>query len=670
MRLLPKALLVFVITVLLHLVIYFSGSVPFFDFRFFDLLSRHKTALDSTPLNSTVVVEIDEKSLQQFGQWPWPRIILAKAVQEILRQRPAVVGLDIFFPEPDRTSPTQIKAFYRQLMGLEIQLTGFPAELADHDRVFAEVLQRGPTVLPLFVSREAGSRSDCRLSEQRFFSLPNELRIPESRHLLCNTPVLQQAAGGFGYINASVDSDGVFRRQPLMINYTGQAVPNLALAMLAQVDPELTITPPESPWQPLEISFADRKVAVNRNAEIMNLLYPKEAFQRVSAADLISGAVPAGLFTGKMVLVGASAAGLYDQYTTPAGQVLPGVFVHAALLENILQGKSIYQPEYSKKTALLISWFFSLLVVWLVFERRYLLTWGLYLGISLVSLLFAWWLLEQGIYVSLGFFLTPFSFHFFASSLFFAVLHYVERKRFLEDLGAAHSATIDSMTMVAESRDVETGSHILRTKEYVRLLAEALHYRGYWKGYLTPHIIDLLYRAAPLHDIGKVGIPDVILQKPGRLDAAELEIMRNHVGIGRKIIEHAINSYSKTNEFLTIASNISYSHHEKWDGSGYPLGLKGEDIPLEGRMMALADVYDALISRRCYKEPFTFQEAEQIILLERGKHFDPLITQVFEELRLEFRAIAEKYQEYDEINALPGPLEGKTLLPLNQHSPG
>ena len=652
MKQLTKGLTICLITVGLHLFIYFSGAIPFFDFRFFDLISSYKTAPFSPSSSSTIVVEIDEDSLNRLGQWPWPRIILAKVLQEILLQQPAAVGFDIFFPEPDRTSPAQLKTFYRQVLGLDIQLEGFPPELEDHDLVFAEVLQNGPTVIPLFASRGIGEQGTCELSQIQFPLLPEGLNVPESGHVICNTPALQQAARGLGYINASVDSDGVFRRQSLMINFEKRGVPCLALAMLAQIDPDLKIDVPENNWGPLAFSFADKKVTVNNRGEMLNLLYPKDFFKRVSASRVAAGEISPDLFTGKMVLIGASAAGLYDQYITSRGNILPGVFIHASLLENILRDRCLYQPEYSKKTALGFSGLFSLAIVWLVFRRHYLLSWGLYLGISFASILITWLMLERGVYISLGYFLTPFSFLFFIISLFFAVLHYVERKRFLEDLGEAHSATIDSMTMVAESRDVETGTHIIRTKKYVRLLAEALHRNGYHRSYLTPHVIDLLYRAAPLHDIGKVGIPDAILQKPSKLDENEMAIMHNHVAIGRTIIENAINNYNKTNEFLTIAANISYSHHEKWDGSGYPLGLKGDAIPLEGRLMALADVYDALISRRYYKEAFSFQKAEQMIIRENEKHFDPVIIQAFLELKKEFRNIARKNQGSSEFDTL------------------
>lgn len=651
MRILTKLLTIALMTLGIHFFSYISGTIPFFDFRFFDLISQNKEAPFDQTSHATVIVEIDENSLKQFGQWPWSRLLLAKGLEKTLEQHPAAVGLDIFFPEPDRTSPQQITNFYQQRLGLDVSLQGFPPELLDHDMIFAQALQNGPTVLPLFASATGENSDGCNFMADSFISLPEGLKLPKIQRLLCNTQTLQQAAQGFGYINAAVDNDGIFRRQPLVMDFQGVALPSLALAMLHQVDPGLSIHRPKGKWSPATLTFADRQIPCNRQGEILNILYPQNAFTRISMVDLISGVIPENLMTGKLVLIGATAAGLYDQFVTPGGDIIPGVFVHAALLENIMQNQVLYQPEYAKKIAFAFSCFFSLVVVWLVLERHYLTSWLVYLGAVTVALILSWYQLEQGQYLSTGYFLTPFSFLFFIISLFFSVLHYVERKRFLEDLGDAHSATIDSMTMVAESRDVETGTHIIRTKEYVRILAGYLRQNTDHKRYLTLHTLDLLYRAAPLHDIGKVGIPDVILQKPGSLDESELDVMRSHVGIGRTIIENAINSYNKTNEFLTIASNIAYSHHEKWDGSGYPLGLKGDDIPLEGRMMALADVYDALISRRCYKKPMSFENAERIILAENGLHFDPTIIAAFIELKDEFRKVAQRYAERCDIDA-------------------
>lgn len=625
----------------LHGLIWFSGVIPFFDFRLFDIASTKQE--QTSTFSSTVVVEIDEESLSRLGQWPWPRIITAKVVQEVLKDRPSALGIDILFAEPDRTSPKQIQEFYKKRLGVNVSLEGFPKQIGDHDTVLAGALAQGKSVLPFFVSNETSHKTSCNI--RTFFTPYEKTNVGKAQSVLCNLPILQDSVAGSGFINASVDSDGVFRRQPLLLEYQNQWLPSLSLAMLRQVDKTLSITSGDEFWKSIEISFLGKQISINDQAEVLSPLYAKEKFQRVSASSIVAGEVKPGFFTGKMVLFGATAAGLYDQYITPKGDILPGVYVHAALLENVLAESVMYQPESLKNIAFGLSFLASLILVWLVISRNYLYSWGAYIVMVVIALLVTGWMLEKHVYPSVGYFLVPFSFLFFIISLFFAVLHFIERKRFLEDLGEAHSATIDSMTMVAESRDVETGAHIVRTKEYVRLLADFLYRNDFYHDQLNRHIIDLMYRAAPLHDIGKVGIPDSILQKPGRLDEEETKVMRTHAEIGHSVIQNAINSYNKTNEFLTIASNIAYTHHERWDGSGYPQGLKGEEIPLEGRLMALADVYDALISRRCYKEAFEFEEAEEMIMEEEGKHFDPTIIKAFFVLKEEFRNIAKIYYE-------------------------
>ncbi|NPA25939.1 MAG: CHASE2 domain-containing protein [Deltaproteobacteria bacterium] len=649
MKTFSKIAAVIAVATLLHLLINLSGIIPFFDYRFFDVMARTQAKPEIRSAGSTVVVTIDEDSLAKLGQWPWPRIVLAKILREILTQHPAAVGFDIFFPEADRTSPTQLKDFYRDFLAADLKISGFPQGLGNHDLVFANALSAGPTVLPLLASQVSGPTRQTTATRPHLFRkllrLPKGLKLPVCNHLLCNLPVLQRAADGFGFINASVDTDGILRRQHLVFRYRDRGLPNLGLAMLSEIDPDIEIRAPASAWEPLTIHFADKVIRTNHQGEFLNPFYHRDSFRLISAARLISGDVLPGFFTGKMVLIGASAAGLYDQFITASGEILPGVFAHASLIENFLRGDGFYQLEIFKIFFLLLSGLFSMVILVLVVNRSYLLSWGLYLSASAIAIAATWLALNHGCYISVGYFLTPFSLVFFLISMFFAVLHYVERKRFLEDLEGAHCATIDSMTMVAESRDVETGNHIIRTKEYVITLARALSQKGYFRWEITPHIIDLLYRAAPLHDIGKVGIPDEILRKPGLLSENEFKIMRTHVDIGRTIIENAINNYNKTNEFLTIAANITYTHHERWDGKGYPQGLKEHEIPLEGRIMALADVYDALINERYYKPPISFLDAEQLIARESGRHFDPIIVKTFLECRPKFRQIALRFRE-------------------------
>jgi putative two-component system response regulator len=211
-----------------------------------------------------------------------------------------------------------------------------------------------------------------------------------------------------------------------------------------------------------------------------------------------------------------------------------------------------------------------------------------------------------------------------------------------EQLERTKDAVVYSMGALAEARDEETGAHILRTREYVRVLGKALARNTRYGKLLNPRTINLISRAAPLHDIGKVGVPDRILQKRGPLSENERKQMDQHVIYGRDAIINAEQHVGATH-FTAVAKEIAFSHHEKWDGSGYPLGLSGDQIPLSARMMALADVYDALVSRRYYKPPIPHAEAEAAILKERGTHFDPDLVDAFVACSEAFREIAEQY---------------------------
>lgn len=205
--------------------------------------------------------------------------------------------------------------------------------------------------------------------------------------------------------------------------------------------------------------------------------------------------------------------------------------------------------------------------------------------------------------------------------------------------------SIRALAHLAETRDPETGSHILRTQGYVQLLANLLQPHPRFTGFLTPRNIALLTKSAPLHDIGKVGIPDAILQKPGKLTAGEWVIMKTHARLGFDAIEKAEADADEPVAFLLLAKEIARWHHEKWNGSGYPDGLAGDAIPISARFMALADVFDAIISPRVYKAAMPLEHAHDIIAGERGKHFDPDVVDAFLASFAEFVAIAEHYRD-------------------------
>ena len=205
--------------------------------------------------------------------------------------------------------------------------------------------------------------------------------------------------------------------------------------------------------------------------------------------------------------------------------------------------------------------------------------------------------------------------------------------------------TITALVCLAESRDDSTGGHLRRISETCRVVATALSLNSVYSGQLTREFIINLQQACLLHDIGKVGIPDSILLKPGRLDEGEFAIMKTHARLGRDAIQAAEDHLGMPVEFLTTAKEIARYHQEKWDGSGYPEGLAGERIPLSARLMALADVYDALISRRIYKEPMPHADAVKSIAAGRGRHFDPDVVDAFLARQDEFREIAERFGE-------------------------
>lgn len=204
-----------------------------------------------------------------------------------------------------------------------------------------------------------------------------------------------------------------------------------------------------------------------------------------------------------------------------------------------------------------------------------------------------------------------------------------------------------ALASLAESRDNETGNHLLRTQKYLQVIAEDLAKNGKYAAILTPQVIDVYAKAAPLHDIGKVGIPDHVLYKPGKHTPQEWEIMKTHSQIGADAIQRAIGNEDDKEAigFLYVAIDIAGCHHEKWDGSGYPKGLASDHIPLAARLMALADVFDALVSHRVYKPTYPMDVTVQIINESRGTHFDPDIVDAFNRRVDDFQAIAARYKE-------------------------
>lgn len=220
-----------------------------------------------------------------------------------------------------------------------------------------------------------------------------------------------------------------------------------------------------------------------------------------------------------------------------------------------------------------------------------------------------------------------------------------EVSRRTREINSIQDVTVMAMAALAETRGADTTNHIRRVQHYVRALAWKLSAHPRYRAFLTVANITMLFKSVPLHDIGKVGIPDNILLKPGRLTPDEFEIMKAHTTLGRDAIAVAEEAMGTQIPFLTMAKEVAYSHQEKWDGTGYPQGLVGEQIPIPARLMSVADMYDALITQRVYRDPVSHEEAVRIVVSCKDTYFDPDVVQAFVDVKEQFQAISMTYAD-------------------------
>ena len=617
---------------------YQSTIVENLDYKIYDISKEFVDSYkDENSSSNVIIVDIDERSLEAIGQWPWSRVILATLLSKINSASPSAIALDIIFAEKDRTSPNQIKNFYKNYFNIDVNITGIPLELQDNDAIFAEVLADTNSVMSLYLSNENISTSAYTVRTK--LDIPVDTFTLESYpYLLHNALDLTAGVEDFGFINTKVDEDGILRRYQLVKNYQQELVPSLALATLLSIDSNFKVLNSN------DFEIMNHRFVTDEKSNVLLSYYEENWYKKVSVLDILSGRVDTETLRGKIVLIGSSATALHDQVIVPSGKNIAGIQIHATVIDNLLHDDLLVQPQSFKLINIYISLFLTFLLAFLLVKKENNKILLLFISIVLIATVVNIYTLFGGLYLSIGYLFLPFLMHFFLISILFIFIDTYDKKEFSEELNRSHIALLDSMSHVAEVHDFETGAHIIRTKKYIKLLAEYIYSRGIYKNELSKGMINMMYITAPMHDIGKVGIADAILKKAGKLTPIEYEVMKTHSELGKHILDNAISSY-KENEFFVMAKNIANYHHEKWDGSGYPEGLKGEEIPLESRFMAISDVFDALISKRIYKEAFTFEKTVEMIKSGRGTHFDPVLVDAFLEISEEFYKISQNHRD-------------------------
>jgi adenylate cyclase len=601
--------------------LYRPSSFLGLEYSVYDRLVR---SLPGRPHSERVVIiDVDERSLSSVGQWPWRRDVIGKLVARLREWGAAVVALDIVFAEPDRfqvRGVTPDAALAESLKGGRVVL-GY-AMTFDGTHRDSRTCVRHPVGLAIV------QRADDQLDEPFF----------RATGAVCNLEILSDAAGVSGFLNAAPDPDGILRRVPMLVEYDGLVYPSLSLAAVSMATSARPSAIRVANVNNAALLIAapaggdDRSVALDGKSNLL-LRYrgPKRTFPYYSATDVLAGNANPRTFANKIVFVGTTALGTREVVATPLDTLFAGVEVHATAADNLLQGDFLSRPEHrvalETQLVILLGTLAALLFL------RLGLVWGL---LATVACGIALWATSYTMLSTSGTFLSPLYPTLGFSSALAAMTAaglLVERRRAdqsVQENAASRRLMVQTLLSLTGIRDLETGKHSVRTQKYTRVIAQQLAKHPGFRDYLTPERIELLASLAPLHDIGKVGVPDAVLNKPGQLTPEEREEMRKHPSHGRAVIENAERAAGVRDDLtLAIAKDIVYTHHEWWNGTGYPQGLKGAQIPIPGRIMAVVDVYDAIRTRNLYHAPMSQDEAVKLILDGKGTHFDPAVVEAF-----------------------------------------
>jgi adenylate cyclase len=580
--------------------------------------------LRSTPTKAAsgdvAIVMIDEPSLRQLGRWPWPRARLAQLVDAIHDSGAAVVALDVLFPEPDSV---------------------------ENDARLAQSLRRGKTLVGYHLSFDKSRPNpECAMHPVGVSFKGNGPRFLKASGVVCSVSMLSRATSGSGFLNIYRDPDGQVRRSHLFLSLGDTAYPSLPLAALiaATGKPQtLLFNGAES------FRFRDRTIAIDEDGTMwVRFRGPAGTIPRIGAVEALSNPSKAAqMLRGKVVFVGGTALGMSDVVGTPLDSLMPGLELTANVADNIIQADPIRRPLTLLPVELILAFVLWSLPMLLLTRERWVATTAVaVVGCAVVWGLASWSLAARNLFLSpVAPILNCAGVMAVAGPMALSRARRAAEARARQAEKARRFALV-AAARLAEAHDPGSGRHPTRVGNYVRLLAESVRRNPRFVAVLTPDVIELLQELAPIHDIGKAGIPDEILAKKGALTTEEAAVVRQHVTYGRQVLRDAWQSVGGGDDvMMQMATDMVYAHHEWWDGTGYPEGLNGDRIPLAARLVSLADVYDSLMTKRPFKESMSHEMAVQVILMGRGTRFDPDLVNGFMRTQEKWRSAAAKFRE-------------------------
>jgi CHASE2 domain-containing sensor protein len=609
------------------------------DDSVYDILLR--STRTKGPGQNVAIVDVDDRSLSTIGQWPWRRDVVGRLITVLRNAGATAIALDIIFAESDR---------YGQPEDSEGGTAGRMATTPD--AALAGALREGRVILGYGLTFDAPSRAHgaCVLHPIGIAIVqpPDDTRYEPLFHAtgaVCNLPILAEAAVSSGFLNAAPDSDGILRRVPLLAELDGRVYPGLALAAVAAATGARDVALRIANVNAAVLTIDNRRVPVDGKGNLL-LRYrgKKRTFPYLSAADVLAERIAVGALRGKIVFVGTTALGTREVVATPLDTLFAGVEVQATVADNLLEQDFIRRSPLGPTLESLFVLVLGIAIAVLVAGIG--ITSGLVGAAASVPALWwgtGWLLSTRGLFISP---LSPTLGVLIALAAMTLVKFTLERGRAdnaSREKTAAQRLMVQALLSLTEVRDAETGRHSRRTQQYARLLAEQLATQPGFRAYLTRERIELLSSLAPLHDIGKVGVPDLVLNKPGPLTPEELAEMRKHPTLGRDVILKAEARVGvRDDATLEMAKDIVYTHHERWDGAGYPQGLSGTAIPVAGRVLAVVDVYDAVRARTLYRACRSHDDTVEFIIAGKGTHFDPAVVDAFVSVAALFKSTSDE----------------------------